>query len=206
MLAPNHCRPCDPMVLGLLAEEARAHLYIMASWHLFMQNRFQAWLHAHPHAADITLVASSLFIDIFGMYFIISTLPGPTFRPFISLLALFALRQTCQGIVTLPVPPGSIWRAPGFPSLLVTYGKDGDYFFSGHTAVAVLGAIELWHAAPPWVGMIATIVALLEAATVLVLRAHYSMDIFTAALAAWCAHEVGTTAAPMVDAWMSIRG
>ena len=34
-----------------------------------------------------------------------------------------------------------IWRNPGFPSLLVTYGVSNDFFISGHTAIAVLGAI-----------------------------------------------------------------
>src|SRR3989442_6441970 len=36
-----------------------------------------------------------------------------------------------------------IWRRPGFPSLLVTYGTAGDLFFSGHTAIAVYGGVEL---------------------------------------------------------------
>jgi 1-acyl-sn-glycerol-3-phosphate acyltransferase len=44
VLAPNHCRPCDPMVIAMLAREVRGYFYTMASWHLFMQNRFQAWL------------------------------------------------------------------------------------------------------------------------------------------------------------------
>lgn len=44
MLAPNHCRPCDPMVLGLLAREAGCLLNIMASWHLFKGSRVRAWL------------------------------------------------------------------------------------------------------------------------------------------------------------------
>lgn len=44
MLAPNHCRPCDPMVLGVLARAARCHLHIMASWHLFKKSRLQTWL------------------------------------------------------------------------------------------------------------------------------------------------------------------
>ena len=43
-LTPNHCRPCDPMVMGLLSKEVGRHFYFMASWHLFMQGRFQAWL------------------------------------------------------------------------------------------------------------------------------------------------------------------
>jgi len=44
MLASNHCRPCDPMVLGLLAREVDRPFHIMASWHLFMQSRVQAFL------------------------------------------------------------------------------------------------------------------------------------------------------------------
>jgi 1-acyl-sn-glycerol-3-phosphate acyltransferase len=44
MLAPNHCRPCDPMVVGLVGRAVGRSCCIMASWHLFMQSRFQAWL------------------------------------------------------------------------------------------------------------------------------------------------------------------
>jgi 1-acyl-sn-glycerol-3-phosphate acyltransferase len=44
MLTPNHCRPCDPMVLGSLAGETGCLLYIMASWHLFTGSALRAWL------------------------------------------------------------------------------------------------------------------------------------------------------------------
>jgi 1-acyl-sn-glycerol-3-phosphate acyltransferase len=44
LLASNHSRPCDPMVLGLLAGEVGRPCHIMASWHLFMQNRVQSFL------------------------------------------------------------------------------------------------------------------------------------------------------------------
>jgi 1-acyl-sn-glycerol-3-phosphate acyltransferase len=44
MLAPNHCRPCDPMALGILAREAGCLPHVMASWHLFKEGRLQAWL------------------------------------------------------------------------------------------------------------------------------------------------------------------
>jgi 1-acyl-sn-glycerol-3-phosphate acyltransferase len=44
MLAPNHCRPCDPMVLGSLSYEVGRPFYIVASWHVFMQNRLQRFL------------------------------------------------------------------------------------------------------------------------------------------------------------------
>lgn len=43
LLAPNHCRYADPVVLSYLACEADVLMYAMASWHLFHQNRFTAW-------------------------------------------------------------------------------------------------------------------------------------------------------------------
>jgi membrane-associated phospholipid phosphatase len=111
-------------------------------------------------------------------------------RPFVALLILFAMRQICQAVCALPAPADMIWRHPGFPSLLVTYSVGNDFFFSGHTSIAVLGAIEMAHMFPWWVGVIAGIIAFLEATVVLVLRAHYTIDIFGAVVAAFCAVEL----------------
>src|SRR5271165_3990859 len=44
MVTPNHCRPCDPMALGLLSRAVHRPFYTMASRHLFEQNRLQTWL------------------------------------------------------------------------------------------------------------------------------------------------------------------
>src|SRR3990172_1272464 len=44
MLAPNHSRLPDPIVLGLLGMEADCHLFAMASWHVFKQSRFQTFM------------------------------------------------------------------------------------------------------------------------------------------------------------------
>ncbi|MEO9590406.1 lysophospholipid acyltransferase family protein [Rhodopirellula bahusiensis] len=41
LLAPNHCRYADPIVLGWLARQVNTHLYAMASWHLFNTNKFE---------------------------------------------------------------------------------------------------------------------------------------------------------------------
>ncbi len=40
LLTPNHCRPADPMVMGLVSRHAKTSMYAMASWHVFMQNRW----------------------------------------------------------------------------------------------------------------------------------------------------------------------
>ncbi len=44
LLAPNHCRPCDPLVLGPLSYAVGRPFYIIASWHVFMQHRLQSFL------------------------------------------------------------------------------------------------------------------------------------------------------------------
>ncbi len=43
LLAPNHCRYADPIVLGWLAREVSVHVYAMASWHLFNKSAFQSF-------------------------------------------------------------------------------------------------------------------------------------------------------------------
>jgi len=43
VLAPNHSRASDPLVIGKLTGEADCLIYAMASWHLFNQNWKMAW-------------------------------------------------------------------------------------------------------------------------------------------------------------------
>jgi hypothetical protein len=150
-----------------------------------------SWLQIHTRAANALLIASSLVIDCLGIFLIGASIFGKTLRPFVALLLVFAMRQICQWLCALPPPEQMIWHDPGFPSLLVTYGVANDLFFSGHTAIAVLGAIELYRLRPRPLVLVASIsIVLFEATTVLVLRAHYTMDVFTGAVAAIVASNI----------------
>jgi hypothetical protein len=44
LLAANHCRPSDPLVLGLLARRMAMNLHVMASWSVFKQSRLQTFI------------------------------------------------------------------------------------------------------------------------------------------------------------------
>ncbi len=44
LLAPNHCREEDPLVLGILSRASGSPFFIMASWHVFMQDKLTAFL------------------------------------------------------------------------------------------------------------------------------------------------------------------
>ncbi len=164
------------------------------------------WLLAHPRYADVLLVVTSGLIDIVGVALLVSSVIGPSFGPFLGLLMLFALRQVCQGLCALPPPEGMIWRSPGVPSLLVTYGTATDLFFSGHTAIAVYGGLELAHHFGGWGVAAGAALVIVEAATVLVLRAHYTMDVFAGAVTALWIWAVAQTLAPRVDALFAQLG
>ena len=96
-----------------------------------------------------------------------------------------------------------IWHYPGFPSLLVTYNVGNDFFFSGHTAIAVFGAIELAKLGKRWLTSLAVVIVIFEIAVVLVLRAHYTMDIFTGFIAALWVADVSKKLSPYLDAGLS---
>jgi PAP2 superfamily C-terminal len=136
------------------------------------------YLRAHPSAADLLLIVSSGVIDLLGVFLLLRWIVGAAFRPFLGLVIVLGLRQIMQSLVALPAPANAIWHYPGFPSLLVTYSVSNDYFFSGHTAIAVLAASEIGRLGKPWLTAVGVLIVVFEVTTVLVLRAHYTMDVF----------------------------
>jgi hypothetical protein len=157
-----------------------------------------SYLHAHPAAANLLLIVSSGIIDLLGVFLLSRWIFGASIRPFLGLVIVLGLRQIMQWLVALPAPPNAIWHYPGFPSLLVTYGVSNDYFFSGHTAIAVLAVTEIARMGRRWLTALGVLIVLFEITTVLILRAHYTMDVFTGIVtglyAAHLAALISTTA------------
>jgi len=150
-------------------------------------------------AGNRLLIISSLVIDLLGAYLLGSALFGESIRPYLGLVMLFALRQICQMLCPLPAPSGMVWRYPGVPAVLVTYGTANDLFFSGHTAIAVYGAATLAGHLGTLGLMLGLAIAFFEAITVLVLRAHYTMDVFTGIVCALWVYSISGAMAPWVD-------
>jgi hypothetical protein len=161
------------------------------------------YLAAHPRSANALLIVSSGLIDLMAIFLLGRWIFGPTVRPFLGLVMLMALRQAMQALVALPAPDNVIWHDPGFPSLLVTYGVANDYFFSGHTAIAVFAATELARFKKAWLTALAVLVVILEIATVLALRAHYTMDVFTGIVTALLVTYLVNSLAPPADRYFA---
>jgi hypothetical protein len=168
---------------------------VVHQWTAGLHDAFQT----HPRAANTLLIISSAVIDVVGVSLLAATLFGRTVRPFLGLLMLFALRQLCQMLCALPAPPEMIWHNTGVPTLLVTYGVSTDFFFSGHTGLAVLAAVELARTRRKSLTALGVSIVLFEALTVLVLRAHYTMDVYAGAVTALLVAELASRWAPHCD-------
>jgi membrane-associated phospholipid phosphatase len=173
--APNS--PPDEMrTAGKVISRGDGLHVAFASWH--------ARLKENRAAANALLIASSLMIDGLGVFLLAWSIFGQSLRPIVGLLVLFALRQLCQVVSALPAPDGMIWHDPGFPTLLVYYRVTNDLFFSGHTALAVYGSIELGRFGGRLLRVAALVVGLFLTLSVVVLRAHYTMDVYAGAVTA----------------------
>ena len=161
------------------------------------------YLHSNPRAADALLVTSSALVDAFGLFLIGSWLFGRSVRQFLGLAILLVIRQLVQALTELPPPAGMIWHNPGFPSLFVTYHIRSDFFFSGHTAIAVLGTVELSRLGKRWLTSLAVLAVIFEIATLVVLRAHYTMDLFAGLMTALWVGHISAKISPWVDRRLS---
>jgi len=158
-----------------------------------------AYFFQHLRAANALLIVSSAFVDGLTVSMLAGWILGRSVRPLLGLVILLGLRQIVQGLCALPQPPNMIWHDPGFPSLLVTYTVANDFFFSAHTAIAVLGATELVRLGRRWLKLLAIVIVLFEVTAVLVLRAHYTMDVFAAIVAALYVAHLAERIAPPLD-------
>ncbi|MEE2856150.1 MAG: phosphatase PAP2-related protein [Planctomycetota bacterium] len=186
--------PAGGEIAGQVLSEGDGLFRWSAPWHQMLV--------ANETLADTLLICSSLVIDLIAIFIILSSVFGATMRPFLALLMLFMLRQICQGLSPLPAPTGMIWHHPGFPSLLVTYQVANDFFFSGHTAIAAIGATEMGRLGRRW-WIPAVLVLLFEMATVIVLRAHYTMDVYAGIVSALLVAIIAARVAPPVDRWLA---
>ena len=146
---------------------------LTADWNKFLKE--------NKTAANTLLIISTGLIDLVGIWLLVLSIGGKTIRPFVALFILFTARQISQYFCALPLPDGIIWHDPGVPSLLITYGVANDFFFSGHTGIAVLGALEFARRYGRIGIMAGMFLCIFEVITVLVLRAHYTMDVIAGA-------------------------
>ncbi len=154
----------------------------------------------HTTWRDILQIFCSLFMDILFLstagYWV---LYGKSSRLIVTILLFYAIRSLVQKMWFSPFPPGFWWYDPGFPSLVVPYGRGSDFFFSGHVGFTVICGAEWKENGNKWMVLFSVIAGLYTAFILLVYQVHYSIDMFTGAFFAHYCFLMINSYRPYID-------
>mmetsp|Transcript_16749 Transcript_16749/g.14675 ORF Transcript_16749/g.14675 Transcript_16749/m.14675 type:complete len:187 (+) Transcript_16749:434-994(+) len=128
---------------------------------------------------------------------------------FLSQSACFIfLRFFIQKTFLMRFPEGYLWRYPGFPSLVVPYGKTNDFFYSGHVGGALIMTLEYRALAKELLNhkmllrgmqIFGTLTIILQLFLMTFLRGHYSIDMITGLIVGHYLHMVSSIWAPYIN-------
>ena len=92
----------------------------------------------------------------------------------------------------MPFPEGWVWDFPGFYSLMNIYGRQSDFFWSGHVGIMLLFTIELYHLRFRKLIIFQIMNTFFVGITVIVFRIHYTSDVVAGLIIAhWCYYVSG---------------
>jgi len=135
---------------------------------------------SRPLLRNGMLIACSLCIDfmffgtgIFWIFF------GNSSRLIVATLLFYFVRAAVQQMFYCPYPPNYFWDDPGFPSIVVPYGRSSDFFFSGHIGFVTICLSEWLKYEKYWVAFFISLVGVYTGFILLAYQAHYSIDLFT---------------------------
>jgi len=104
---------------------------------------------------------------------------GKSSRIIVTFAIFYGARAVVQNLIWMPFPEYYWWYDPGFPSLVVPYGRGSDFFFSGHSGFVVICLNEWKKLGFKKLKYFCSALLLLTIFILLVYRIHYTADIFT---------------------------
>jgi hypothetical protein len=147
-----------------------------------MINSINMFLHMNNNATIYLFIGTSLLLDLGFIYIFLQTVIYNKYKLLFIMFSGFLLRQICQMTNKLPIPDKMLWINPGFTSLVVTYDTTNDFFFSGHTFMALLVGIDVFNNYGFKCKILSCLFMFLEIGFIIVTKSHYMMDIYAAVL------------------------
>lgn len=164
------------------------------------------FLTQNPTLANMQLIVMNSIVDLLTLFLLFLALITRNVRPVVTLFLFFTLRQCLQLLVALPIPPHTIWHYPGFPSLLQTYDIANDLYFSGHTGLSLIAALEIERFKKPWLTALGFTLFGYELLSVVSMQVHYTMDVFTACITTFCITGISSKWARPINHYLSNLG
>lgn len=137
---------------------------------------FNGQVNRGSDTAVVLQVSSSLLMDLSFVYVFVHWVIFTRSSRLVLVVGVFYLfRAFNQTLIQMTYPDGFFWDYPGFPSLVVPYGRTSDFFFSGHTGFLTICFFE-WKALKNTRMMLVTLVVLVYMIFILLIfRTHYSI-------------------------------
>ena len=136
---------------------------------------------AHNVIKYIITIISSLSIDIVIIYALIHWfLCGKKGNYIVSLVIYLIAYLIIKQLFLVREPDGYIWEFPYFPSVFVSYKRTSSLFYSNGLGVLMITCLEFKENEKKIMFRIATALLVFESLFMIVLQAHYIIDIFTA--------------------------
>ena len=136
---------------------------------------------AHHIIKYIITIISSLSIDIVIIYTLIRWfLSGKKANYIVSLVIYLISYLIIKQLFLVREPDGYIWEFPYFPSVFVSYKQTSSLFYSNGLGVLMITCLELKENEKKIMFKITTSLLVFESLLMIVLQAHFIIDIFTA--------------------------
>lgn len=132
---------------------------------------------------NFMIISTSLFVDFFAVTILyIWITKTRSIRIMIVFLLFYVIRGIHLYFFRLKFPAGFYFPYPGFPSLTVPYGRESDFFFSGHCGMLTICMKELSKEKFNTLKIINLFAIIWTAFSLVCLRVHYFIDISTGIL------------------------
>jgi len=145
-------------------------------------------------------ISSSLLMDVtFLAHFIYWTLYGTSVRIICAMSMFYGIRGVIMSFFLLGFPDGYTWDYPGFPSIVVPYGRTSDFFYSGHCGFLVIVAAEWFTLGYKKMSLITHLVNIYMAFVMVICRIHFSIDITTGMVFGHYLYIIARHYSPVLD-------
>ena len=135
---------------------------------------------------------------------IIMAISGKSYRLLVALVLLYGSRGIIQDYYSMPHHEEYLFIDPGVLSLTVPYFKSNDYFFSGHVSLPILMGIEFYKSGSKRLSLFCAFTAIYELIMMLLLRGHYSIDLYAALIFSFYFTRMAETLCKPLDKYINI--
>jgi hypothetical protein len=140
--------------------------------------KINLYLNKNIQIRNIIIILSSLYEDLIMItmcvYWIFKI---KSWRVVICILIFYIFRGIIQMLFQMRYPEGYSWDYPGFPSLIVSYLRTNDFFYSGHVGLPIIIACEFFKNNKHSLGYFSLCCCLVEFTVMLIMRGHYIIDL-----------------------------